>query len=54
MTRYGNLRFANVGDKLHPGERQVFYRALENGEKLEKLGEIAKEIEKVVLEHETF
>jgi hypothetical protein len=53
MMRNGNIRFANVGDKMHAGERQIFYRGLENGERLEKLGEIQKE-EGKVKEHETF
>jgi hypothetical protein len=53
MTRSGNLRFANIGDKINLGERQVFYRLLDNGERLEKLGEPQKE-EGKVKEHETF
>ena len=53
MTRTGNLRFANIGDKMHAGERQIFYRLLESGERLEKLGEIVKK-ERKVKEHETF
>lgn len=35
------------------GERQIFWRALPNGERLEKLGDIKTEESKVD-EHETF
>ena len=53
MMRNGNVRFANVGDKIYTGEKQIFYRLLDNGERLEKLGEKQEE-EGKVKEHETF
>jgi len=53
MTRLRGLRYAKAGEKMNVGERQVFYRLLDNGERLEKLGEIQKE-EGKVKEHETF
>ena len=53
MTRNGGVRYAKTGEKIHAGERQIFYRLLEGGERLEKLGEIHKE-EGKVKEHETF
>ena len=53
MMRNGNVRFAKAGDKIYVGEKQIFYRLLEGGERLEKLGEIHKE-EGKVKEHETF
>ena len=53
MTRLGGFRYAKTGDKIYAGERQIFYRLLDNGEKLEKLGETHKEEGKIE-EHETF
>ena len=54
MTRNGGMRYAKPGDTIYVGERQVFYRTLPNGERLDKLGDIQKEKEGKVEEHETF
>lgn len=54
MTRSGGVRYAKAGDKIYVGERQIFYRTLPNGERLEKLGDRQKEKEGKVEEHETF